>query len=84
MGYEKELVNLEDPAEMCVNRIVAGVTDWQGIVEACRQEIARRIVRYQDELLLGIETPQTLQRAQEIQELFEVLYPNSKKTFLMG
>jgi len=54
-----------EPTDMGVNVIEQGITDIDGVNEACRQEIIRRCARYSDEAGEGDERQATIQRTEQ-------------------
>ncbi|MDE2589047.1 MAG: DUF1846 family protein [Patescibacteria group bacterium] len=69
-GLQNPVDAMGNPTAMSVNKIMDGITDDESIIEACRQEIRRRIRRYETEVALGIEKPTTLRRAREVHDIF--------------
>jgi len=65
---------MEDAVDIGINRVVDGITDMEVVIKACRQEVARRIGRYQQEVVKGIETVETLETAKAILGQFDAIY----------
>ncbi len=84
MGYGEELQYMQDPTHIGINRITDGVVNWDTVIEACRDEIARRIARYTTELMNGVESHETLSYAQEIAQIFSNKYPSTSKIFFLS
>ncbi|UCD03147.1 MAG: DUF1846 domain-containing protein [Candidatus Aenigmatarchaeota archaeon] len=61
-------VPYRSPTGMGVNTAGSGIINDDAVREASRQEIIRRYFRYRKEVFTGIETPQTLQRINDIME----------------
>jgi uncharacterized protein (UPF0371 family) len=59
-------VPYRSPTDMGVNMAGSGIVNDDAVKEAARQEIIRRYFRYKKEVFMGIETPQTLERINEI------------------
>ncbi|MEK7092573.1 MAG: DUF1846 domain-containing protein, partial [Patescibacteria group bacterium] len=76
VGENTSVDQMDDPTAMSVNRIMDGVINESVIIEACRIEIQKRIKRYEREAANGIERQATLDRAQEINVVFEKKYGN--------
>jgi uncharacterized protein (UPF0371 family) len=53
----------QSPTDMGVNMAASGITDDVVVREAGKQEIIRRSFRYRNEVLEGIERPETVERA---------------------
>ncbi len=66
---------MESPLDMGINRIETGIIDMKLVTKACREEIIRRITRYEAEVSTGDEKISTLERAKEILTKFDNLYP---------
>lgn len=73
LGLLRQLINLfpeldtsglrfELPTDMGVNVIERGITDEELVADACKEEILRRIRRYEREIIEGNETTETLNR----------------------
>lgn len=71
---ENNVNAMDNPTAMGVNRIMDGVVRPEVIIDACRQEIFRRVERYQREVLEEREKVSTLNRAIEIRNMFLSLY----------
>ncbi len=84
MGFAENLNYMQDPTEIGINRIVDGITDWNIIVESCREEIARRIARHSREATEGIDSVETLTYVQQLAQLFEEKYPSQRKIFSLS
>jgi uncharacterized protein (UPF0371 family) len=69
---------MTNPTSMSVNRILDGITDEDAIVEACRNEITRRIARYTREVQEGNERQSTLDHAVEVMDIFNSKYPQKQ------
>lgn len=74
-GYSNSVDTMTNPTTMSVNRIIDGITDESVVIDACRQEIERRIARYTKEISVGTERQSTLDRANEVNEIFNRRYP---------
>lgn len=66
--------HMQDAADMGINRIVDGVTNMDVVINACRKEISRRILRYEKEVKEGIEEIETVEIAREILGQFDKVY----------
>lgn len=72
---QKNLIHtMESPIDMGINQIEKGIVDEKEVKEACRQEIIRRIDRYQNEVNSGDEKLPTLNKTIEILNRFDNLY----------
>lgn len=65
---------MNNPTAMSVNKIMDGITNEDAIIQACRNEILQRIIRYTREVDIGTEKTTTLDRANEIYEIFKKKY----------
>lgn len=66
--------SMMDPTAMSVNRITDGIVDEEVVIAACYEEIERRITRYMHEVHEGSERKSTLERAQQIKDIFIAKY----------
>ncbi len=67
---------MKTPIDMGINQIDKGIVSHNHIVRACREEITRRVKRYQDEVASGDEKRETLDKTIQVLEKFNDLYPN--------
>ena len=54
------------PTDMGVNRVGFGIVDDEGVREAAKQEIIRRVLRYRCEFMLGLVDRETVERVELI------------------
>ncbi|NIO22557.1 MAG: DUF1846 family protein [Candidatus Aenigmarchaeota archaeon] len=66
LGNEK--IPYNSPTDMGVNKAKIGIINDKVCREAGKQEIIRRHFRYKEEMMLGIESKETVERAKEIME----------------
>jgi uncharacterized protein (UPF0371 family) len=78
-GKEKELEHMMDPVDMGINRVVEGITDMETVINACHEEIVRRILRYENEVLNGMEEPETVLTSRDILARFDRIYQENTK-----
>lgn len=71
---EGNIEALVNPTSMGVNRITDGIVSPELITIACGIEINRRVDRYRDEVIRGLEKPSTLDRAVYIRDFFQQRY----------
>ncbi len=70
---------LANPTSMGVNRIMDGVINNKIITDACREEINRRVERYEREVEEKVERSSTYQRTIALKNFFESIYGSSAK-----
>ncbi|MBN2042313.1 MAG: DUF1846 family protein [Candidatus Aenigmarchaeota archaeon] len=63
---ENETIPHKSPTDMGVNKAREGITDDEICRNAGKQEIIRRYFRYKKELMVGIESKETIERMDEI------------------
>jgi uncharacterized protein (UPF0371 family) len=73
-GKAEAIAHIEDPVDLGVNRIVDGIEDMELVVEASREEIIRRVQRYESEAIRGIERVETVGIARRVLDRFDGLY----------
>ena len=60
------MLHYRHPSDMGVNRLQEGMLDDSGIRQAAKNEIARRVARYRDEIARHIEQPATLRHLKDL------------------
>jgi len=75
-NIDNPIKEMTTPIDMGINQIEKGILDNYSVISACRQEIIRRINRYQKEIDSGDEKQPTLNKAVQVLEKFNNLYPN--------
>lgn len=73
-GKGDKIYDTKDAVDMGINRIIDGITDMDIVIEACRQEIIARILRYEKEVEQGIEKIETVDIARQILGKFNNIY----------
>lgn len=73
-GKGNELSHMNDAVDMGINRVVDGIIDMEIVIEACYQEVERRILRYQAEIDSGIEEIKTIEIARAVLGKFDAIY----------
>ena len=64
MRKENFMIQCRSPTDFGVNRAKDGITDDALVREAAKQEIIRRYFRYKEGFLKGVETRETVERAE--------------------
>ncbi|UCC91951.1 MAG: DUF1846 family protein [Candidatus Aenigmatarchaeota archaeon] len=62
----KKSIPYNSPTDMGVNKARVGIINDKVCREAGKQEIIRRYFRYKEEMMLGVESKETVERAKEI------------------
>jgi|GEM_PF-974158 len=83
-GQSRHADTMHDAVDMGVNQIVKGIVDMEKVIAACRDEVCRRIMRYEKEVAIGIEKPESLTRAKEILGEFDEMYRIGPKSEAPG
>jgi uncharacterized protein (UPF0371 family) len=66
IGLGADIPHYRSPTEMGVNRASCGIVDDDAVRMAARQEIIRRTFRYRWEYAIGVESPETVKRADSL------------------
>ncbi len=66
------------PTDMGVNRVGFGIVDEEGVKEAARQEVIRRVLRYRCEYMMGLTSRETVERVELIMNELGVQIENRR------
>jgi uncharacterized protein (UPF0371 family) len=66
LGRGGDIPHYRSPTDMGVNRALCGIVDDEAVREAARQEIIRRTFRYRWEYAVGVESRETVDRADSL------------------
>ncbi len=80
LGKESD-ISYNSPTDMGVNKAKVGIIDDKVCSEAAKQEIIRRYFRYKEEMMLGIESKETVKRVEKIMKK-SGLKPEERKVVL--
>lgn len=54
----------QSPTDMGVNRVRSGIVDEEGVWDAAKQEVIRRVLRYRCEYMMGLVDRETVERVE--------------------